>query len=187
VEADVTEFIATLSMHEDAIELHKAVGDMSLIAFYYLVRIGEYTTKDKCPESKQTVKFKMEDVTFFGHNNRGELRVIPRDTPNNIIAMAHSATLKLDNQKNGWKGVCVHQESNGNPFFCPVRALGRQYLHLRKNNGSAKTTLSTYFQEGIEYKMMAENMTRALKVAALALNYPTVKGIPIACIDTHSL
>ncbi len=160
---------------------------MSLIAFYYLVRIGEYTTKDKCPESKQTVKFKMEDVTFFGHNNRGELRVIPRDTPNNIIAMAHSATLKLDNQKNGWKGVCVHQESNGNPFFCPVRALGRQYLHLRKNNGSAKTTLSTYFQEGIEYKMMAENMTRALKVAALALNYPTVKGIPIACIDTHSL
>jgi hypothetical protein len=26
---------------------------------------------------------------------------------------ADSATLKLDNQKNGWKGVCVHQEKNG--------------------------------------------------------------------------
>ncbi len=50
---------------------------MSLIAFYYLLRIGGYTTKDKRPESKQTVKFKMEDVTFFGHNDRGELRIIP--------------------------------------------------------------------------------------------------------------
>ena len=129
----------------------------------------------------------MEDITFFGHNDHRELRVIPRDAPNDIITMAHSATLKLDNQKNGWKGVCVHQESNGDPFFCPVHALGRWYLHLRKNNGSAKTTLSTYFQEGTKYKVMAENMTRALKVAALAPNYTTVKGIPIARIDTHLL
>ncbi len=30
-------------------------------------------------------------------------------------------------------------------------------------------------------------MTQALKVAALALNYPMVKGISITCIDTHSL
>jgi hypothetical protein len=51
VEADIPEFIATLSTHKDATELHKAVGDMSLIAFYYLLRIGEYTTKDKRPES----------------------------------------------------------------------------------------------------------------------------------------
>ncbi len=52
VEANIPEFIATLSTHEDATELHKAVGDMSLITFYYLLRIGEYTTKDKHPESK---------------------------------------------------------------------------------------------------------------------------------------
>ena len=38
---------------------------------------------------------------------------------------AHSATLKLDNQKNGWKGVCVHQEANGEAFNCPVKALAR--------------------------------------------------------------
>ncbi len=30
-------------------------------------------------------------------------------------------------------------------------------------------------------------MTLALKVAALALNYPVVKGIPIKHINTHSL
>jgi hypothetical protein len=33
----------------------------------------------------------------------------------------------------------------------------------------------------------AENMTHTLKMAALALHYPEMKGIPIDCIDTHSL
>ena len=32
--------------------------------------------------------------------------------------------MKLDNQKNGWKGVCVYHEANGKEFLCPVRALG---------------------------------------------------------------
>jgi hypothetical protein len=65
VEADIPELIATLSTHKDATELCKAVGDMSLIAFYYLLRTGEFTTKDKHPKSKRTDEFKMEDVTFF--------------------------------------------------------------------------------------------------------------------------
>ncbi len=124
VEANIPEFISALSMHKDETELHKAVGDMSLIAFYYLPRIGEYTTKDKRPKSKCTIEFKMEDVTFFGHNDHGELCIIPCDAPNDIITMAHSALLKLDNQKNSWKGVCVHQEANGDPFLCPVSLLG---------------------------------------------------------------
>ncbi len=35
--------------------------------------------------------------------------------------------------------------------------------------------------------MTAENMTHTMKVAALALHYPEMKGIPIDCINTHSL
>jgi len=31
--------------------------------------------------------------------------------------------MKLDNKKNGWKGVCVYLEANGKEFLCPVRAL----------------------------------------------------------------
>jgi hypothetical protein len=50
--------------------------------------------------------------------------------------MADGATMKLDNQKNGWKGVCVYQEANGNPLNCPVKALGRRYLHLRTLAGN---------------------------------------------------
>ncbi len=130
VEADVPEYIAALGQLPEATPLDKAIGDLVLIAFYYLLRIGEYTSKGLRNESKQTVQFKFEDITFFKKDRYGALRCLPRNAPDKLIAAADGATLKLDNQKNGWKGVCVYQEANGDPFACPVRAVGRRYLHL---------------------------------------------------------
>ncbi len=96
-----------------ATELDRAVGDLALVAFYYLLRIGEYTTKGKRNETKQTVQFKMEDITFFRTNAQGQLWCLPRDAPDHMVMMADGATMKLDNQKNGWKGVCVPGEELG--------------------------------------------------------------------------
>jgi hypothetical protein len=151
VEADVPEYIATLSLHRDATEQHEAVGDMVLIAFYYLLQLGEYATIGTRPGSKRTIEYKLEDLTFFGYNNRGQICVIPHDAPEDVIASADSATLKLDNQKNGHKGVCVHQEANGDPFLCPIRALGQCYLHRQKHGATQTTTLSTYFMDTMEH------------------------------------
>ena len=95
--------------------------------------------------------------------------------------------MKLDNQKNGWKGVCVYQEHNGEQWNCPVRALGRWYKHLRDNGGTATTHISAYWEEGIRCDVTAEHISRALKLAAVALSYPVAKGIPIQRINTHSL
>jgi hypothetical protein len=117
-----------------------------MIAFYYLLRIGEHTVKCTRNNSKQTVQFKYEDVTFLRKNNLGQLRCLPRDAPDELISTADGATLKLDNQKNGWKGVCVYHETNGHLLNCPVRALGRRYLHLRKHQADSKTFLSAYFE-----------------------------------------
>jgi hypothetical protein len=101
-----------------------------MIGFYYLLRIGEYTTKGARNNSKQTEEFKLGDITFFSKDTRGQLRCLPRDAPVDLILAAKGATMKLDNQKNGWKGICVYQECNGDPIYCPVRALGRRYVHL---------------------------------------------------------
>ena len=97
------------------------------------------------------------------------------------------STMKLDNQKNGWKGVCVYQEANGDDYNCPVQALGRRFLHLRQHGANAKTSLSAYWIEGIKMDITAENISRALKSAAVELQYLTNKGIPIKRINTHSL
>ncbi len=51
--------------------MNKAVGNLSLIAYYYLLHVREYTTKNKHKNTKQTVQFKMEDVHFFGRDKSG--------------------------------------------------------------------------------------------------------------------
>ena len=77
-----------------------------MVAFYYLLRVGGYTVKGSWNNTKQTVQFKYKDVSFFKKNNQGQLRCLPCDAPAALIMMANRATLKLDNHKNGWKGVC---------------------------------------------------------------------------------
>ena len=59
VEADVSEFLVKLGLINEACELDRAVGDLMLIAFYYLLCIREYTTKGSRNNSKQTEEFKM--------------------------------------------------------------------------------------------------------------------------------
>jgi hypothetical protein len=124
VEADVPEYLVKLGRDPEARELDRAIGDLTMIAFYYLLRIGEYTTKGIRNNSKQTEEFKMGDIMFFRNDAQGNLRCLPRDAHADLIASADGATMKLDNQKNGWKGVCVYQQANGDPIDCPVRALG---------------------------------------------------------------
>ncbi len=95
--------------------------------------------------------------------------------------------LKLDDQKNGWKGVCVHQEANGNEFNCPVRALARRVIHLRTNGALGTTLLSAVYHKNIRLDVTGEDTSKGLKMAATLLEYPSTRGIPIVRINTHSL
>lgn len=189
VEVDIPEYISLCSLRPTATEKDRATADLILIAFYYLLRIGEYTVKGTRNNTKQTAQFRMQDVTFFCTDVHGVLRQLPRNAPAELILTATSATLKLDNQKNGWKGVCIHQEHNGDPYHCPVRALGRRYTHIRQHTENQHSTfLSTYYMESnTRYDISDRQIRSALKLAAIALDYPSRKGIPIDQVDTHSL
>ena len=186
VEADIPEYLCHIGQAKTASPLEAAVGDLAVIAFYYLLRVGEYTTKGTRNSSKQTVQFKLEDVTFFRKDNKGNLTQLGRNAPWDLIMTAQSATLKLDNQKNGWRGVCIHQEANGDQVACPVRALGRRYLAIRDHSDNPKLTLSSYYSKGTRQDVTDKHIRAALKLAAGALGYPS-RGFPIDRIDTHSL
>ena len=81
VEADVPEFFVKLRLASEARELDRAVGELTLIAFYYLLLIGECTTKGAWNNSKQTEEFKMGDIMFFAKDANGNLQCLPRDAP----------------------------------------------------------------------------------------------------------
>ena len=186
VAIDVPEFLSAVGAMTTN-ELDRAIGDLVLIAFYYLLRVGEYTVKERRNSSKQTVQFRLQDVTFFKRNRKGHLRQLGRFATRNEILTADSATLKLDNQKNGWKGVCVHQEANGERIHCPVRALARRYLHIREHTNDLRTLLSAFFDANTRFDVTDNDIRTSLKRAAEVLNYPRNKGIPIQRVDTHSL
>ena len=56
-----------------------------------------------------------------------------------------------------------------------------------KKMNNKKTYLSAYWVGGRIKNLNAENMSAALKFATTALNYPSLKGITIDRVDTHSL
>ena len=70
-ESNVPEYLCQIGHLKTATPLEAAVGDFPLIAFYYLLQVGEYTTKSSQNSSKQTVQFKLKDVTFFNLNHLG--------------------------------------------------------------------------------------------------------------------
>ena len=187
VEVDVPELIVTEARHFLAPEKDRAVGDWALIAFYYLLWIGEYTTKASRNHSKQTRQFKMEDVTFFIRREDGRIGKLPWNTSDKDIMMTCSATLKLDNQKNGYKNVCVYHEANGETSNCPTKAIGRRYIHIRNNSSDQKTWLSAYWIDDQRQDVTNEDISVAVKWAAAKLDYPTSLGILVERIDTHSL
>jgi hypothetical protein len=188
VQANVVELLVDTAYHQGSKPGQQATADLSMIAFYYLLCIGEYTLKDKRNNTKQTVQFKFKNVSFYKKDSQGNLRYLPCDALGELIMTANGATLKLDYQKNSWKGVCVYHEANGDSMHCPVSAIARCFLHLRSRGVDSKTFLSAYYDNTGKWSDVTnEDMSRALKSAATVLDYPTAKGIPIDCINTHSL
>ena len=165
----------------------RAIGDLILIAFYFLLRIGEYTIKATRNNSKQTVQFRMKDVQFF-KKQKGLLRPLPATASKEEIMTADGVTLRLSNQKNGYKNACIHQEHNGRSICSPVRAVGRRFCHIREHSNNPNTYLSAFFEPEASSGDVTDNDIRTeLKIAAIALDYESQRGIPISRIDTHSL
>lgn len=122
MELDVPTYLCQVGPSSPALPLKTAM-------FYYLLCVGEYTCKSICNNTKQTVQFQLQDVTFF-HKWNGTLQQIPLDSLVHLALSAHLTTLKSKNQKNDWKGVCIQQEHNGEPAAYPVQALGHRYLYV---------------------------------------------------------
>jgi len=72
--ADPTPIQFKTAYQQGTTQRQRATADLTMVAFYYLLQEGEDTVKGLWNNTKQTVQFKYEDITFFKKNNRGELR-----------------------------------------------------------------------------------------------------------------
>ena len=127
-------------------EHQHAVADLVIIAFFYLLRVGEYTSPAGT-RKRRTIPLRQCDVRLW---RNGTLLHHSAGLP--TLLSADSATICIANTKNGTKGAVVHHEAFGGPI-CPVAALARRVANIglsgeacplsRVSHASGRVTMTT--------------------------------------------
>ena len=165
----------------------QSIGCLTLIAFYFLLRVGEYTQpkfvyrRGEKIRATRTKQFNVGNVGFFKDG-----RILPRNSPIDILLQSDSATLKITNQKNGRMGETIHQEQVKDSMQCPVKALAYRVHHILSNGGTTNTLLCTYFDKGEEHTIRAPDIVAAVRKATLLLKLQDF-AIDPDLVGAHSL
>ena len=161
----------------------QAICDMSAIAFYYLLRVGEYTSHRK-NERRRTKQFRVCDVTFYDkHHN-----IIPNSAPLKTLYRATKASMRITNQKNGTRGSLISHNAS-RTTACPVRALARRVHHIMSHSTcSDQDIISTYVPTTTHRPraLQAGDINTMIKTAVRALHLDK-KGFPPEAVSSHSL
>jgi len=160
----------------------KAKADLINVAFYYLLRVGEYTKPHR--KDKLTVPFRVADVTFRRRN-----RIIPVDSPIEDLLQADSATLCIANQKNGQKGQTIHHEATYK-LECPIKSLARRVHHVFKHSGSTSTPLYWVYEHPHKkpYYISPNDITKEVRRGAQQIGlFDKSRGYTKSDISSHSL
>lgn len=158
----------------------RAIADLVAIAFFFLLRVGEYTMP-AAHRRTRTVQFRVQDVRFW---SQGQL--VPHTAGLNVLLQADSATLYIDNQKNGQRGSTLHHEAKRSPgslFFCPVKSLARR-VHAIVSHGMPPETPLSYLSLGRH--VVASDILSAVRSAATRTGL-LQNGYKLDRIGAHSL
>jgi hypothetical protein len=166
----------------------RAIGDLGLIAFFYLLRVGEYTrpryvkVQGIKKRATRTVQFRVCDVGFFRHGT-----ILPRSSKLKDLLKATSCTLKITNQKNGRMGQTVHHHAT-KTSSCPVQALAHRIHHILSNNGTSDNLICDVWDSDKHNWIQITNkdMTQSLRSSVCVLNLNN-KGIDADLVGPHSL
>jgi len=151
-------------------QVNLAAADMIALAFYFLLRPGEYTAK-ATPEAHP---FLLRNVQLFiGPTHRLDLVT----APDHQLQQATFATLTFSNQKNGVKDEVVGHARSGDPLLCPVLALTRRVIHLRQHHAPTSTPLATAYHHQRPTAILPADITQALRVS-VALIGPRLGFLP---------
>jgi hypothetical protein len=112
-----------------------AISDMIAIAFFFLLRPGEYTVT-----TTYDTPFRLEDVALYIHDRR--LDVMTASTAE--LDAATSVSYKLTTQKNGTRDKKIVQGLNGDSKCCPVKTNARRIKYHRAKNSKQTVPIASY-------------------------------------------
>ena len=117
IETDVPQLLVEMGYGTSGTAHMQAIGDLALIAFYYLLRIGEYTVKGRRNNNKQTVQFKMEDITFYKRTNHDNFVVSQKPRLTNLYCPPTAPLSSLATKKMGGKGCACTRKRMAKQFI----------------------------------------------------------------------
>lgn len=160
----------------------QAVADLICVAFYYLLRVGEYTYSPP-KQRRRTQRFRIKDVMF----RRADHSIIPNTAPLHELYQAHYATLTISNQKHGRRGQCIHNECTGHTTS-PVKALARRVAHIMAHTSNHNTTLSTYYNmpHSPPSQVLPGHINKAIQQAVASMGLQAY-GFTSKNVSSHSL
>ncbi|VEU43031.1 unnamed protein product, partial [Pseudo-nitzschia multistriata] len=158
----------------------KAVANMMCIAFFFCLRLGEYTGTTSDDQA-----FTLQDLAFF----IGARRLHSATASDAEISAATSIQLTFTTQKNGVKGDVIAHSRSGDPLCCPVTASIRQFLLHRNasNHGyDGRLPLASYYnQHHTNVRVTAAMVTTTMRWHAAILQHAT--GICPKSLSARSL
>jgi hypothetical protein len=142
-----------------------AMADMICLAFYFLLRPGEYTGTGAGAHP-----FTFSSVALFVGPTRLNLATAPAD----LLPTATFVTLEFTRQKNGVSGEVIGLGRSGDPHFCPVAAATRRILHLRTAQAHPTQPLASYVADSARHPgrltlISPSDLTHMLRLSAQIL------------------
>lgn len=176
-------------------KIEKAKADLALVAFYYLLRVGEYTKPKYTVVNgvrKRTTRTKQFSIGNIGFFKGDTLMKVVDDEGHLLLSLnqlleATSATMKITNQKNGRMGETIHQECTGNDTS-PVKALARRVFQILQDGGTKDSLLCDYYDNTTEQwsAITADQMRQLVKTTVTKLDLKS-RGIVAELVGSHSL
>jgi hypothetical protein len=154
----------------------QAIADMIAIAFFFLLRPGEYTGK-----MTDDAYVCMQDVSLYIHQRRLDTMLATYAELDSATAVAYT----FITQKNGTRGEKMIQSRSGNALCFPVRASIRRIKHLRMHNAKSTAPIASYYKDSRRVAIKARDVTDTLRSAMTANVHRT--GVHAHEISARSL
>jgi hypothetical protein len=163
----------------------EAVADLTLIAFFYLLRVGEYTTpsppKGQPPRAKRTIALRDCDIWMWC---KGVL--IPHLAGLPMLLTADSATICITNTKIITKGAVVHHDAIGGQI-CPVAALAQRIANIQQAKSLRCAINSVFPPVGRHPTLVSDRDIGTAIQWGATFDCLLTHGYTLDCISSHSL
>jgi hypothetical protein len=153
---------AVAQLHDHATERQRAVADLAIMAFFFLLRPGEYCKSGPDTESHP---FRLQDVTFC----IGDANYNAATAPLDRIRQADYTALYFTTQKNGVRGEAIGHGASGHPTACPLRVIRRRVLYLRSLGAPPDTPLCAVLERNRWRLVPSTAITAALRASCTAI------------------